>query len=229
MCILPNFYLRRLENAILQASSVSSSSLSASNGSALESSQRLDVERYQSQDGLANACLQLTSPNQAESSKYIVAAQYDAVSFYALTTIQRSLLFSCINNNFSALLRGQLRSILSATLFFATKIAVLLALLLREEYPTHWSNPVRDVLEALHLCCTPNSATYYEHITFDQIASMSMYLSFLDAINDEIVYPSADAVDTHYDVGPKMMQQTMENGAQKERTSEGCPTWISHP
>ena len=59
MRILPDFYLRRLENAILQASSVSSSSSSASNGSALESSQRLDVERCQSQDGLANACLQL--------------------------------------------------------------------------------------------------------------------------------------------------------------------------
>mmetsp|Transcript_2581 Transcript_2581/g.5540 ORF Transcript_2581/g.5540 Transcript_2581/m.5540 type:complete len:1113 (-) Transcript_2581:37-3375(-) len=209
-------YLQQLECAILHAASTGSQ----------ESSHRLDVERCQSSDGLAGACLELlrrrgwgvcsadTSTNnngQQEGS-----SQYDAVAFYALTTLQRSPLLSCLpsasptNNTFSTL-RNQLRSLILATIshvpnlhsmpqFVATKVAVLLALLAREEYPTDWMSPFRDVLGALHLS-HPNDGND-GNITLDKMACMGMYLSFLDVISDEIVYPAAnDAEGTTHNQG----------------------------
>ena len=249
MCILPDLYLQQLENAILHAascpSSSSSAAASASSGSAaLESSQRLDAERCKSQDGLANACLQLLRrrgwgggvhlQQQAVSSSSMAAtatAQYDAIAFYALTTLQRSPIFSYINNNMSTQLRGHLRSILLATIshapnvrsmppFFATKIAVLLALLMREEYPTHWTQPLCNVLEALHLLSAPKNNTSMTNIALDQIACMDMYLSFLDAINDEIVYPAADTDDARNDLGAKLMMQQATERKRREQAKD---------
>ena len=190
-------YLQQLESAILHA---------ASTGSA-ESSHRLDVERCQSADGLAGACLEILRRRgwgNVESNGQGVA-QHDAVAFYALTTLQRSPLLSCLPpaatppNNFAAL-RNQLRHLILTTIshvtnlqsmpnFVSTKVGVILALLVREEYPVEWTSPLRDVLNALNLSSLDGN------ITLDKIASVGMYLSFLDAISDEIVYPAADETD----------------------------------
>ncbi|KAL7537714.1 hypothetical protein ACHAXR_008708 [Thalassiosira sp. AJA248-18] len=222
-------YLQQLETAILHAATTGSQ----------ESSHRLDVERCQSVDGLACACLELLrrrgwggggggggggsaihgngqqqqqqqqqgEQGSPKSSLAVGVAQHDAVAFYALTTLQRSPLLSCLpaaptTNDFSAL-RGQLRHILLTTMshlpnllsmpsFVATKVGVLLALLVREEYPTDWACPLRDVLAALGLSSPNNGNDNGNDInTLNKIASMGMYLSFLDAISDEIVYPAA--------------------------------------
>lgn len=208
-------YLQQLESAILHAASTGSQ----------ESSHRLDIERCQSSDGLAGACLELlrrrgwgdctinngqqdgSSPKDVSLSAAV--AQHDAVAFYALTTLQRSPLLSCVppsaagtNNNTFSTLRNQLRSLILATIshvpnlhsmphFVVTKVAVLLALLVREDYPTDWNCPLRDVLGALHLSY-PNNGNDGNIITIDKMACMGMYLSFLDVISDEIVYPAAD-------------------------------------
>lgn len=203
-------YLQQLERTILHAASTGSP----------ESSRQLDVERCQnSPDGLASACLELlrrrgwTGSSSGSSgdgggiSTPSVAGQqhYDAVAFYALTTLQRSPLLRCQppsdNTNFSTL-RNQLRRILltgisdpinlqSMPNFVATKIGVLLALLVREEYPVDWACPWRDVLSALNLSSPLDGNHDANTITLGKMASMNMYLSFLDAVSDEIVYPSA--------------------------------------
>ena len=220
MCRLPDLYLQQLENAILHAACSTASTTTGSH-SPQESSQRLDAERCQSQDGLANACLELLRRRGwgTSSSVMEVMAQYDAIAFYALTTLQRSPIFTTgINDNINAfsLLRDQLRSILLATLFhtpnlrvmpqfFATKIAVLLALVMREDYRTHWPYPLRDVMEALQCSTVPDCSA-----SVDNMARMGMYISFLDAISDEIVYPAADADDSNSIVKTKLAQSTTE-------------------
>ena len=245
-------YLTQLEQTILHAASTGSP----------ESSHRLDVERCNTVDGLAGACLELLRRRGwgcgGNGSMDAVSAQHDAVTFYALTTLQRSPVLSCLpppnngicNNsttptvatttteigaklsqNFEqfASLQSQLRQLLLTTLshppsllsmphFIATKVAVLLALLVRELYPMRWSCPWKDILNALHCeniinnnnnvtssldACnngntnsgssTANSQSNNINIISKQenLASMEMYLRFLDGISDEIVYPAA--------------------------------------
>lgn len=195
-------YLAQLERTVLHA---------ASTGSA-ESSARLDAERCQSPDGLAAACLELLrrrgwgggDGGGGPPGSGPALARSDAVTFYALTTVQRSPLLRCLppeGGNFPAL-RSQLRhSLLTAVShgpnlrampsYVVTKISVLLALLVREEYPVDWACPWRDVLAALRLSDESNESA----IALDKMASMNMYLSFLDAISDEIVYPAAAGED----------------------------------
>ena len=216
-------YLQQLECTILHASSTGSQ----------ESSHQLDIQRCQQTDGLAGPCLELlrrrgwgreenAAIDIANTTAAIAISQqqnggsisqqqmYDAVAFYALTTLQRSPILSCcctiVNSNpvqhpqqqqSFATLRNQLRTILLSTIsnptnlqlmpsFIITKIAVLLALLVREEYPNYgWCCPLKDVLVALHL--VGNSM---QIIDDNVMSSMAMYISFLDAISDEIVYPS---------------------------------------
>ncbi|KAL9187353.1 hypothetical protein ACHAXT_001456 [Thalassiosira profunda] len=202
-------YLQQLEGAVLAAAS----------GSA-DASRQLDAERCKAADGLAAACLQLLgrrgwgSIEGANAGpggvRAAAAAQYDAVAFYALTTLQRSPILSCLpattppGDNFAAL-RGQLRSLLLTTIscaqnitaipqFVVTKIGVLLALLVREEYPSAWASPFGDVLAAL------NASNANGNIVGGppevEMARMGMYLSFLDAVSDEIVDPVADETNT---------------------------------
>jgi len=212
-------YLQKLESAILHAATTGSP----------ESSHQLDSERCQSPDGLAGACLELlrrrgwgataAAPTTAASAVVDASsncergspksiAQHDAVAFYALTTLQRSPLLSCLppdnGNNFLAL-RNQLRHVLLATIshvynvqsmpnFIAIKIGVLLALLVREEYPIAWACPWRDVLVALNLS-SPTSNGHNDAVTPGKMACMGLYISFLDAVSDEIVYPAAEDTD----------------------------------
>ena len=169
-------YLHQLECTVLHASNTGSQ----------ESSHSLDIERQKSHDGLAGVCLELlrrrgwgrraavsccnaascdanttTTTNDCNGQQHHHQLQqqhqqYDAVAFYALTTIQRSPILSCIpstattttaTNNFASI-RNELRSLLLTTIshpinivqtsmpsFVMTKIAILLALLVREEYP----------------------------------------------------------------------------------------------
>mmetsp|Transcript_8381 Transcript_8381/g.15222 ORF Transcript_8381/g.15222 Transcript_8381/m.15222 type:complete len:1111 (-) Transcript_8381:90-3422(-) len=198
-------YLQQLESAILHAATTGSQ----------ESSHRLDVERCQSTDGLAGACLELLRRRgwgaiSVVETNTTSVAQCDAVAFYALTTLQRSPLLSCLPSTTApptdifSTLRNQLRHLLLTTVshlpnlhsmpnFVATKIGVLLALLVREEYPIDWVCPWRDVLAALNLSNDSN-------IALGKMASMGMYLSFLDAICDEIVYPAADDTEGNHKV-----------------------------
>lgn len=166
--------------------------VSASQGSS-ESAVLLDAARRQSPDGLARECLHLLSlrgwagdpqPNQ----------QFDSVAFYALSTIQRSPILQCNNQSGDAnfvSLRHQLKQNLLHTIsttclrvmpsFIATKVGVLLALLVREEYPSYWPNPFLDVMAALHLAGDSGHQDKHSYL---------MHLCFLDALSDEIVYPS---------------------------------------
>ena len=250
-------YLHQLECTVLHASNTGSQ----------ESSHSLDIERQKSHDGLASVCLELlrrrgwgrraavsccnaascdanttTTTNDCNGQQHHHQLQqqhqqYDAVAFYALTTIQRSPILSCIpstattttaTNNFASI-RNELRSLLLTTIshpinivqtsmpsFVMTKIAILLALLVREEYPNlGWSCPLNDVRIALNLIestedySTPlnnnmnvnvnanGSVGYY--YTSDKMASVGIYISFLDAISDEIVYPSIAIGDADVD------------------------------
>ena len=186
-------YLQQLESAIVAAS-----------GGDSQSSQQLDIERTQRSDGLAEACIELLlrrgwGSNIADNGGSKVVARYDSVAFYALTTLQRSPILSCTSNTNFTSLRTQLKSLILSTItnsinlqsmpnFVITKVAVLLALLIREEYPTEWNTPLNDVLVALNL--SSSIINNGGSITIEKMASMGMYLSVLDAISDEIVYPS---------------------------------------
>ena len=127
-------YLQQLESAIVAAS-----------GGDSKSSQQLDNERTQRSDGLAEACIELLrrrgwgGSNIADNGGSKVVAQYDSVAFYALTTLQRSPILSCLptSTNFTSL-RTQLKSLILSTIsnsinlqsmpnFVITKVAVLLA------------------------------------------------------------------------------------------------------
>ncbi|KAL7547463.1 hypothetical protein ACHAWF_010756 [Thalassiosira exigua] len=192
-------YLRELEGAVLHAAATGSP----------DASRRLDEERRRSADGLARVCLELLRRRgwgdagaRTTGADGRGLAQHDAVAFYALTTLQRSPLLACAPpaatataDDFAAL-RSQLRHMILTTIshphnlhcmpsFVATKIGVLLALLVREEYPISWASPWRDALDALGL-------SGLNGIAADAMASSGMYLSFLDAVSDEIVYPAAD-------------------------------------
>jgi exportin-T len=180
-------YLTQLESIIQHAAAGSP-----------EASQQLDVERSRS-NCWNEACFELLRRRGWGTA----AAQHDATTFYALTSLQRSSLFRSEgpsdNNWFN--LRAQLRTLILATIahvpalqsmpsFVATKVAVLLALLVREDYPTTWSSPFQDMSNSLSIQIGTN-------VTADTIHAnnlgISMYLRFLDAISDEIVYPSTDA------------------------------------
>lgn len=217
-------YLQQLESTILYAASTGSP----------DSSHRLDIERCQSPDGLAGACLDLLRRRGWGVTDYaaqqfakggISCAQFDAVAFYALTTLQRSPLLACLpptngssdNTNATqqninlSLLRNQLRLLLLTTIshcaslqtmptFVSTKVGVLLALLVLEDYPMNWASPWTDILGALSVhtgrmgnLSEVNTTDGSSNISVcENVASQDMYLRFLDCISDEIVYPAAD-------------------------------------
>lgn len=208
-------YLQQLEGAILNAASTGSQ----------ESSQRLDAERCQRPDGLAGACLELLRRRGwGDAAGGGCPAQHDAVAFYALTTLQRSPLLSCLppgstSSSELATLRSQLRSLLLATIshvpnlqsmpqFVVTKIAVILALIVREDYPTNWTRPLGDVMGAMNLSSIEDGSALH------RLASVGMYLSFLDAISDEIVYPAAD------DDGDRAPTQCSSQGGERMRREQ---------
>ncbi|KAL7465271.1 hypothetical protein ACHAXS_005598 [Conticribra weissflogii] len=225
-------YLTQLEQTILHAASTGSS----------ESSRRLDVERLNSRDGLGGACLELlrrrgwgiaaggvsngnvnvnvnVNISSNISSNGNVSRQ-DAVTFYALTTLQRSPMLACLpppaseadgdekllglqNYEQFASMRSQLQHLLLSTIshapsllsmpsFVATKVGVLLALLVREEYPTRWPSPWQDTWLSLR-CQTVSKESLLTDNTSQReaMASLDMCLRFLDGISDEIVYPAA--------------------------------------
>ena len=168
--------------------------ISASQGSS-ESAVLLDAARRQSPDGLARECLHLLSLRGWAGEQRASTEQFDSVAFYALSTLQRSPILQCNNQSGDAnfvSLRHQLKQILLQTIstaclkvmpsFIATKVGVLLALLVREEYPCFWPNPFLDVMAALHLA--GDSGGHQDKHSY------LMNLCFLDAISDEIVYPS---------------------------------------
>ena len=179
----------------------------------------------------------------SSSSSSSVVARHDAVSFYALATIQRSPLFSSSppprphhpssssssppsseyydpspgRCDLRALLLGTIsdvRGLRSMPKFVVTKVAVLLALIVREDYPASWTDPLGDVLDALGLPSSspsppppppPSTTTVFHHHHHNHdgdgcasssggAAAVGMYLSFLDAISDEIAeHPPAVA------------------------------------
>lgn len=174
-------YLAQLESIIQHAAAGSQ-----------EANQRLDVERGRS-DCWTEACHELLRRRGWGTA----AAQHDVITFYALTSLQRSPLFRSgdPSNNKWCTLRAQLRTLILATIshaqalqsmpsFVSTKVAVILALLVREDYPTAWACPFKDVSNSVQSIGPDTSQ--------GGNLGMSMYLRFLDAISDEIVYPSAD-------------------------------------
>lgn len=176
--------LQQLERAVISASQGSS-----------ESAVWLDAARRQSPDGLARECLHLLSLRGWSGEQRTSTEQFDSVAFYALSTIQRSPILQCNNQSGDAnfvSLRHQLKQNLLCTIsstclrvmpsFIATKVGVLLALLVREEYPRFWPNPVLDVMAALRLA--GDSGGHQDKHSY------LMHLCFLDALSDEIVYPS---------------------------------------
>jgi hypothetical protein len=78
--------------------------------------------------------------------------------------------------------------------FVVTKVVVLLAMLVREEYPIDWTNPLSDVMGALDL--TISSRDERNGRGYD-CSSIGMFIAFLNAISDEIVYPTVN-VDHEY-------------------------------
>lgn len=178
-------YLSQLESIIQHAAAGSP-----------EASQQLDVERSRS-NCWAQACYELLRRRGWGTA----AAQHDAITFYALTSLQRSSLFRSedpSNNNWFNV-RAQLRTLLLATIaympalqsmpsFVATKVAVLLALIVREDYPTTWSCPFQEMSNSLDI----QLGTDANNVHANNLG-ISMYLRFLDAISDEIVYPSVEA------------------------------------
>lgn len=179
-------YLADLENIIHLAASGSQ-----------EASQRLDVERTRS-NCWTEACFELLRRRGWGTS----SAQHNAITFYALTALQRSPLFKGEDaDNKCGTLRAQLRNLIVQTIshpsslqpmpnFVSTKVAVILALLVREDYPSAWAYPFREMSNALSV---QNSSSSSPEATMSQNNSgISMYLRFLDAISDEIVYPAVD-------------------------------------
>ena len=172
-------YLAQLETIICHAAAGSQ-----------EANQRLDVERSRS-DCWTEACYELLQRRGWGTA----AAQHDSITFYALTALQRSQLFRSDDpsNKKLSTLRAQLRTLILTTIlhrqvlqsmpnFVATKVAVILALVLREDYPTAWPCPFKDLSSSLSV----------DRLSANEDNSgILMYLRFLDAISDEIVYPSA--------------------------------------
>ena len=179
-------YLAQLETIICHAAAGSQ-----------EANQRLDVERSRS-DCWTEACYELLRRRGWGTA----AAQHDSITFYALTALQRSPLFRSddpSNNKWSPL-RVQLRALILTTIshrqvlqsmpnFVGTKVAVILALNLREDYPTAWAYPFKDVSSVLSVANGKGSVDTSS--TVEDNSGILMYLRFLDAISDEIVYPSA--------------------------------------
>lgn len=196
-------YLQQLEGAIFHAAATGSPG----------SSRLLDEERGRSADGLAGACLELLrrrgwGGDDGGDGGAAAAAAYDAVAFYALTTLQRSPLLACSpgDDGFAAP-RQRLRRLVLGTVarapdrrampsFVATKVGVLLALLVREEYPARWARPWSDVAAALDVASPRGHRAGGGDGGALAAASLGLYLSFLDAVCDEIVYPSADGAAT---------------------------------
>ena len=179
-------YLVQLESIIHHAASGSQ-----------EASHRLDIERTRS-DCWSEICFELLQKHGWGAPE----AQQDAITFYALTALQRSALFQSDDPSKDkwCALRAQLRNLILATIshssvlqsmpsFVYTKVAVILALLVREDYPTVWTCPFKDVSNSLRVQ-NGSDASLHENNS-----SLFMYLRFLDAISDEIVYPSTDTND----------------------------------
>jgi hypothetical protein len=75
--------------------------------------------------------------------------------------------------------------------FVSTKVAIILALLAREDYPSAWAYPFRDVSNALSVQNGSSSSSSEAAMSHDN-SGISMNLRFLHAISDEIVYPAVD-------------------------------------
>ncbi|KAL7487514.1 hypothetical protein ACHAW6_013104 [Cyclotella cf. meneghiniana] len=188
----PGNYLAQLEN-VIQHAAVGSQ----------EASQRLDVERVRS-DCWIEVCLELLQRHGWGVS----TAQHDAITFYALTALQRSPLFKSDDpsNIKWSTLRSQLRTLLLRTIshfpslqsmpnFVSTKVAVILALLVREDYPTAWTYPFKDVSSALSVQNGRSMLGVASNecgLNTEDNSGILMYLRFLDCISDEIVFPAAD-------------------------------------